>query len=628
MTLHGAPVRISEPGRYEGYTEAVYDGWNRSSVYVPMRDGVRLAADIVRPTLAGELHDDQLPVLWTHTPYTRAVIDPEGRVEMGPIEGAERMLPLVAHGYVVVVVDVRGGGASFGRSDGMFSPAESRDAYEVTEWLAEQPWSDGNIGMFGRSYLGITQYLCAAQQPPHLKAIFPEMAWWDAYDVIYPGGIMRDDLIAMWSAGVRALDLGVPMLVERWDGTPAVNHPAAPVDADADQTLIRDARREHFTNRNVMEFAQSNPHRDSSEDGEPIWTPRSPGRLCDEISASGAAVYNYGGWYDGFTRDACLAFAGLDNPSKLTIDPNYHTEMNGFDLAAEQRRWFDYWLKGIDNGIMDEAPVTYWLMGAGEHPWRTAPDWPVPGADRVALYLDRGPTGTVASTNDGALADRPAAAAAVDRCSVDYSTTTGQANRWANLYGGEGRTVAFDEGHHLGYPDMAANDARGLTWTAPALPEDRDLVGHPSVHLWVEADVEGRAAADGADRAEVDFFAYLEEVSPDGFSRYITEGCLRLSHRATGAPPYEYLGLPWHPCGADDVSAAIADAGGGPVELAFDLQPVATRLRAGHRLRLTVTGADQASHRTPRLEPPAVIGVHRGSDYPSRVEIPVIGGWS
>ena len=616
-------MRVSQPGRYEGFTEPVYDGWARTSVYITMRDGVGLAADIIRPTLGDESHTHPLPVLWTHTPYTRAVVDPDSGVELGPIEGGERMLPLVAHGYVVVVVDVRGAGASFGNSDGLFGPDESRDAYEVTEWLAAQPWSDGSIGMFGRSYLGITQYLCAAQQPPHLKAIFPEMAWWDAYDVLYPGGIMRDDLLAMWSAGVRCLDLGIPMLTERWDGAPAINHPAAPVDADVDGTLIRDARRQHFANRNVMEFAESNPYRDSTENGRPTWVPRSPGRLCDAISASGVAVYNYGGWYDGFTRDACLAYAGLSNPRKLTVDPNYHGELDHLALAAEQRRWFDYWLKGIDNGIMDEPPVTYWLMGAAGDPWRTAPDWPVPDAERVALYLDAGPTGTVASANDGALAAGPGPEAGVDRRPADYSATTGPANRWASLYGGEGRTVDFDQAHHLGYPDMAPNDARGLTWTTPELDEDRELVGHPSVHLWVEADVEGRVG----DGAEVDFFAYLEEVDPDGFSRYLSEGCLRLSRRATADPPYNYLGLPWHPCGAGDVSATDG-AGGQPVEVAFDLQPIAARVRAGHRLRLTVTGADQASHRTPRLDPPPVVGVHRGPGCPSRVELPVRGGWS
>ena len=146
--------------------------------------------------------------------------------------------------------------------------------------------------------------------------------------------------------------------------------------------------------------------------------------------------------------------------------------------------------------------------------------------------------------------------AGVDRRPADYSATTGPANRWANLYGGEGRTVDFDQAHHLGYPDMAPNDARGLTWTTPELDEDRELVGHPSVHLWVEADVEGRVG----DGAEVDFFAYLEEVDPDGFSRYLSEGCLRLSRRATADPPYNYLGLPWHPCGAGDVSATDGQA--------------------------------------------------------------------
>ena len=148
-------ARVSRPGAYEVFSEQRYDGWERSSVYVTMRDGVRLAMEIIRPSAGGAVHTEPLPVLWAQTPYTRASIAEDGSVGPPLIDGWDRMLRLVGHGYVVAVADVRGGGAAFGQSNGMFSPAETDDAYELTEWLADQPWSDGNIGMWGLSLIHI-----------------------------------------------------------------------------------------------------------------------------------------------------------------------------------------------------------------------------------------------------------------------------------------------------------------------------------------------------------------------------------------------------------------------------------------------------------------------------------------
>src|SRR5436305_5253403 len=155
-----APPTVSEFGKYSGYSEAVYDGWVRSSRYVPMRDGIRLAVDIVRPTLHGRVATERLPVVWTHTRYQRAFYDVsfEGMKVYSAADADDRRVQVVRHGYVVAAVDARGTGASFGTYMGWFSSDETRDGYDVTEWLAAQPWSNGNVGMYGRSYLGFTQY--------------------------------------------------------------------------------------------------------------------------------------------------------------------------------------------------------------------------------------------------------------------------------------------------------------------------------------------------------------------------------------------------------------------------------------------------------------------------------------
>ena len=150
-----------------------------------MRDGVHLAVDIVRPAVNGEPVGEPLPLVWTHARYHRA--REEGGVVYSLVDRRAFLQLLVQHGYIVAAVDVRGSGASYGRYKGVYSEAETRDAYEMTEWFAAQPWCDGNVGMYGGSYLGMAQYMAASQAPPHLKAIFPSMAGFDLYSLFYTG---------------------------------------------------------------------------------------------------------------------------------------------------------------------------------------------------------------------------------------------------------------------------------------------------------------------------------------------------------------------------------------------------------------------------------------------------------
>ena len=163
----------------------------KTSQYLTIRDGVRLAADILRPAINGKAVETPLPLVWTHHRYHRERYTP-GYV-----------LSLVSYGYIYAVVDARGTGASFGVWQAPTSPDETQDAYQITEWFAAQPWCSGKIGMLGRSYLGGTQYMAASTLPPHLIAIFPEMAGLDEYDNIYPGGIFYDDKVVSWNETVK-----------------------------------------------------------------------------------------------------------------------------------------------------------------------------------------------------------------------------------------------------------------------------------------------------------------------------------------------------------------------------------------------------------------------------------------
>jgi hypothetical protein len=585
-----AQAKESTLGHYRGYSEATYDGWQRESRYLTMRDGVRLAIDIIHPTRAGALPTERLPVVWAHERYHRASIV-DGAVQ--PKVGWAK--PLLEHGYVIAIVDARGSGASFGTQPGFYSPDETRDMYEVTEWLANAPWSTGRIGMYGRSYLGHAQYHAAATAPPHLRAIFPEMAVFDFYPMLYPGGIFQEFALPTWRTLTRNLDQS---LTFDWFGIRF--GPVAPVDGDSGLALRAAAIEAHAGNWDVGDMWRRVPFHDSKdpETGVAYFEERSPGTYLDAINRSGVAIYHMTGWRDPVPRAPLLWYANLRVPQKLVIGPWFHTETTGLDNTAEHLRWYDYWLKGIDNGIMREAPIHYGTFNAPpDSAWRAAWRWPLQEERRVALFLAAGPTGSVASKNDGRLVLRPAGSGA-DTGPADLTASLGKANRWTNGYGGP-----------AGYPDLASNDAKGWTYTTPPLARSVEVTGHAIMHLFVSAD-----------RPDADLFVQLEEVAPDGRSEFVTDGMIRASHAALGTAPYRNLGLPFHPHRA---STQVA-LGAKPREIVLDLLPTSYRFRAGHRIRLTVTGADHDNFPVP--DQPPTLTIHRSAGGQSFLDLPVIPG--
>ena len=588
-----AQGRVSKFGQYSGYSEAKYDSGVRTSQYVTMRDGVKLAVDIVRPGVQGRAAVGRFPVIWTHNRYRRA-FTVMGRLITIADSGDIRNL--LKHGYVVASADSRGSGASFGKTLGAWTPEETQDAYEITEWLAKQAWCDGKVGMFGGSYLGITQLMAASKKPPHLKAIFPAVPLFDLYAVGAQGGIFKEDFVRTWSELTRRFD---------------VVDIAAPVDEDKDGALLKKAIEEHKGNRPLIEAMAPLKFRNDRDEltGTLPTLAWQPASYVKEINAAGIPIYLWGGWYDAFTRDVLLMFRNFTVPRKIAVGAWSHSPKDAdilredFTLlAVEEWRWFDYWLKGIDNGIMSDPPIHYQLMAEPkQNVWMTASQWPLPEAKAVPYYFGEGKSGSAKSSNDGVLTKTaPAGGDHQDVYSVDYSATTGTTTRWDNTVGG-----GFE------YPDMAANDAKGLTYTSAALTGEVAVIGHPVVHLWIAS-----TAADG------DFFAYLEEVTAEGVSRYITEGALRASHRAVQDPPYDNLGLPYHRSYDTDVKDLEP---GRPAELVFDLEPTAKVFRAGNRIRLTITCADKDNAATPVLAPAPVVTVFKSAEHASYVSLPIVG---
>jgi len=612
---------VSEFGKYQGYTQKVYDGTSRASDFLALSDGTRLAYDMYLPTKKGVPASQPFPVLFMYTPYGRTwtIFDEQGKNNLAPLIEmkwyenlaarvltwlapeknrvdalfkAEWLAEMVKYGYVVVVVERPGTGASFGKLD--LSPeAGAREANEILNWIASQAWCDGNIGMFGDSIQAQIQFQAASTGNPHLKAILPATTWWDNYSsVLYPGGIRDQAFLEFYYLANTTFD-----------------RLSTPVDRDPNGELLAQARKERQGNA-LADIARVMPEvlfrDDQTPEGKRYWEEaQSLIPLLDQINRSRIPVYLIDGWFDIYARDDFVIFANLTVPKRMLIRPTDHSEIEGkgkdVDYGAEAHRWFDYWLKGIDNGIMNEPPIHYSIMrGDGTTTtfaaYGTADEWPLNNQVLHRYYF----LADSISTHAGELVFSLPTGASTQTAAytVDYSTTSGEKPRWASP-----ATVRR-------YPNMRANDAKALTFTTPALPQAVQVTGHPVLHVWLST-----AAPD------LDLFVYLEEVDRQGNSTYITEGCLRASNRALGQAPYAYLGLPFHTFYETDVLPVPA---GEPVELVLDLLPTSYQFSPGKQIRIAMTFADAGNFTTPVLDPAPVVTLLQDADHPSFIELPVV----
>ncbi len=599
-------TKISRLGEYSGYSTRKYSEWVRTSQYVTARDGTKLALDVVRPSVNGKVVDEKLPILFIHQRYQRADM-----VDGKPVTQSSFILfwsYWVANGYILASSDMRGTGASFGSRNGELINEDATDAADVIDWLAVQPWSNGRVAMLGVSAQGISQFLAAGAAPKALKAIVPQMAMFDLYSFAYPGGIYRYEFLKSWAENLYSLD--------------NVKAPV-PVDEDTDGSMLKAAVAEHAKNVSVYSTSQNVLYRDSFYEKLNIrpYTDLSPNRFLNAINGTNIAIYQISGWYDMWPRDQAAWFNNLTVPKRIVFTPFSHgaglnpgwgemtkrflkDDFSTLVLAnfqlAEHLRFFDYYLKDIQNGIMKEAPIWYYVMGApAGQAWRSSTQWPLANEQRQKLYLQGGKSGSISSINDGRLDQKMPDAASADQYVVDYTTTTGSTTRWHNGHG-----------TNFYYGDMTEQGTKSLTYTSAPLTVTLEITGHPVIHLWVSS-----TAADG------DFFVYLEDVDEKGFAEYITEGVLRASHRKLGTPPFQYMNLPWHPSNSADIAPLPKDQ---PVELVFDLLPTSKLFPIGHRLRIRIAGADADSYRTPTLNPAPIVSVFRGGGTASYIDLPVI----
>jgi putative CocE/NonD family hydrolase len=575
--------------------KAINDEVTTSSHYISAQDGTRLALDVHLP--AGRTSSDRHPVLLVLTRYLRSTINPETGEPNPPLNPLDNHF--LANGYAIIKVDARGSGASFGTRPAEYGPDEVRDAYDVVEWVVNQGWSDGNVGAFGTSYTGTTAELLAAVNHPAVKAVIPGWSDFDGYaSPIRPYGLLASTFISTWGQLVGWMDSGDPQLGA------VIN----PVGGDVEGALLKQAWKDHERNPDVYLVSKNNEYRDDFVGEGVTWAEIGPLHYKAEIERSGVPMLVPVSWMDAGTADGALQrFMHFSNSQKLVIFAGTHgggghaspytvsTEplphRPGTDEQFDLRlKFFDHHLKGADNGVSDWPPVRFFNLG--EEAFHESEVWPPAGSSEMTLHFSKG----------GGLTEAGDVIAGTDRYSVDRGVGTGEGNRWMAQMG---RPI-------VNLDDRGAMDERMLTYTTEPFPEGLQITGYPVVSLRMTSDRE-----DGM------VLAYLEDVAPDGRSRYLTEGGLRLIHRKTVPNPYFETGRPYHSYTRAD-SAPMNP--GELAEVSFQLWPISALIAPGHRLRLAIAGADAAVFDQLPEEGDINLTVQSGGDDGSTLMVPVIEG--
>ena len=571
-----------------------------TDVPVPARDGARLYADVYRPDTT-----DRVPVLLQRTPYNKAL--PYAR------NGVLDALRAVSHGFAVVIQDARGRYTS----DGEFYPFlnEIDDGYDTVEWCAAQPWSSGKVGMYGSSYVGATQWLAAVSRPPSLAAIAPRVTASDYYEGwTYQGGAFALGFAVSWTMSQLALG-NIAKISRDKSLPPGIGASLVGAVDRMEETLQYLPTEEfpHFKGEIAPYFYDWLAH-PSADDYWKRW------KIEDRHDQIAVPALNVGGWHDIFLKGTLRNYVGMREKGltetsrtgqKLVVGPWNHGGSRGAGISGEMYfgvmsadsaidlpglflRWHDFWLKGVDNGIMDEPPVRVFVMG--ENVWRYEQEWPLARTQYLDYYFHS--SGRANTLNgDGSLSrDRPGAEPPdvflYDPRAPVPTKGGGLCCNAAVLPGGP-----FDQRSIEARQDV-------LVYTSPELGEDLEVTGPVTVTLY--------AATSATD---TDFTAKLVDVCPCGCTRSLADGIIRARYR-------------------ESLSEGKLVEPGGVYAYTIDLVATSNVFKAGHRIRVDVSSSNfPRFDRNPNTgrEPwqetelrPAAQTVFHTDQHASHVTLPVI----
>jgi uncharacterized protein len=443
-------------------------------IFIPMRDGVKLGANLVRP----DRPDPKIkyPALLTYDPYRGT----EG-------DSLPQMGYYAEHGYYGAHVDLRGSGMSQGMEvPNEYSEQERRDAEDIIAWLAAQPWSNGKVGMFGTSYGGYNSIQVAMLNAPALKAIIPTFATDDVFtdDIIFYDGALQCEALARWPFFMIALS-GLP-------GRPDYdyNTPEARYRVEQEPWVFEMLR--HHTEDAFWQRLSLRPH----------------------YEAIKIPTMMVSGWLDQCTDSFPRMMEHLTAPTRVVVGPWTHgigLPGPAIHIQYESLRWWDKWLKGIDTGVTEEPKVAMYVNHSykpsldikdipGE--WRFEDTWPVARVKDISFVPQ--PDGVLAKTRGADL-----------KRDLPYKPSVGMTNRYRCPHNQDELAI-----------DQRADDDYSMCFDSEHLSEDLEILGHPRAELHVSSTA-----------PIANWIVRMCDVAPDGTSTLVTKGILSGTHRTSHTDP-------------------------------------------------------------------------------------------
>ena len=528
-----------------------------SSHFVSMDDGVNLAADVYLPE---GYASEKLPVLVMFERYWRSSESRKNKGETPKLYGRDKLFS--ENGYVIIIVDTRGAGASFGARLSEYSPEEVMDAKTVVDWIIEQSWSNGKVGSYGTSYTGTTAELLCATKHPAVKAVVPGWSDFDLYrSPARPYGLVASKFIRKWGLYVRLLDRNRSMLI---------GSKIRPVVKDS----LKPALKDHKENMRVFKKVKEGEFREDDIGGFD-YASCSVVHWKKEIEESNVPMLILTSWMDAGTAEGTIqrlehfsnpqkvllmstAHGGWCNASPFTVGDSLRYPEPRMSVQNQmQLDFFDHYLKGVDKGVEDWHLIQYFNMG--EEEFKESAVWPILGTVETKYYFN----------GEGVLSEAaPTESEGSDSYKVDFGVSTSKHNRWTTQM----------EGPVKNLNDRNEMDERMLVYTSQPATQDIQITGTPVVRLKMTSTHE-----DGA------VLVYLEDVDENGKSTYITEGGLRLIHRKEVVQNEENFNM--HSFNKSDVAPMVE---GEVSEVAFKLWPTSVLIKKGHSIRIAIAGADKS----------------------------------
>lgn len=673
------------PAKYEWEKSAKFKNYTRDSYYLVMRDSVKIAVDVYVPKVKkGDLgkfptvlhqwrywRDFQLK--WPYSMLSKAPNGPLGKF----------FKTILANGYVLVSVDSRGSGASEGWRAHPWTEAERKDMTEILDHIVAQNWSNGIVGVAGVSYSGTTSEFAAIENHPAVKAVVNMYSLFDVYtDNAFPGGIHNIGFTQVWGEANEALDKNElpPKAGKAKKFVKGVTVPKKIFDGRSAKGVFEKCQEDHKMNANVNDGALTIVYRDDKAKSKAAVNSDtfSPHSFWKEEDASGAAIYNWSGWFDGSYNDAAVKrYLTLSNPkNKLILGPWEHGGSfnaghtnpghSGFDHIGEVLRFFDHHLKGWDTGITKEKPVHYFTMV--EEKWKASDVWPPKNTVYRSVFFDEGNSltwrnnysahedkkaemkfwgdsmnvmkskgmlevlkrlegeGKVSAADEKKLAAYQEVEQKFEKALAALNTSAVQVKEWrdtpsgADAYQVDSTTTM---GMHVKFRSVSGQLKDPHTYTDRNM-RDSLLLVYDSQPLAEDMEVTGHALVDiflSSNTNDAQVFVYLEDIDENGKVQYVTEGELRALHRkvSNDKAPYKQVG-PYHSFLKEDGQPLVP---GEVAEMQFSMLPISYLFKKGHKVRIAIAGADADQFRNMTNDEPQYT-FYRSFAYPSRVELPVI----